>query len=140
RHLAGKRIMREHPFTLRLAGDAASYVKGAMDLVVVDGESATVYDYKYLEKGKAELAGYRFQIRTYMLALARAWPEKRIGGKLLFLKGGEEEAVACDVAAFEAELLRIMNAVRRRQGEDEFSLREACDGGDCPFRQRCLKQ
>ncbi|HEY6873779.1 MAG TPA: UvrD-helicase domain-containing protein [Geobacteraceae bacterium] len=141
RELAGKQAMREHPFTMGLTGIGKApsyYIKGAMDLVVVDGESATVCDYKYLEKGSAELEGYRFQLRTYMLALARRWPDRRIGGKLLFLRGGEEETVTCDAPAFEAELLRIMDAVRIRRGEDEFALRDGCDGGDCPFRQRCV--
>ena len=138
RGLGGVRTMRECPFTLRLSGEAAYYVKGAMDLVAVDDESVTVYDYKYVNKADAELEGYRFQLRTYMLALARRWPGKRIGGKLLFIKGGGEEVVTCDVPAFERDLVRIMDAIRRRSAEEEFGLMEGCDGSDCPFRQRCL--
>jgi len=106
--------------------------------VAVDDESVTVYDYKYVNKADAELEGYRFQLRTYMLALARRWREKRIGGKLLFIKGGGEEVVTCDVPAFERDLVRIMDAIRRRSAEEEFGLMEGCDGSDCPFRQRCL--
>ena len=108
RSLAGKLLLREHPFILRLHGDGTYHLQGAMDLVAVDDESATVYDYKYLKKEDAELEGYRFQLRTYMLALARRWPGKRIGGKLLFLRGGGEEVVECDFPAFEGELRRIM--------------------------------
>ncbi|HYS43949.1 MAG TPA: PD-(D/E)XK nuclease family protein, partial [Geobacteraceae bacterium] len=138
RELAGQRVMREYPFTLRLAGEAVYYIKGAMDLVAEDDESATVCDYKYLKKNDTELEGYRFQLRTYMLALARRWPGKRIGGKLLFLRGGGEEAVACDFPAFEGELRRIMDAIRIRGAEQEFGILEGCDGSDCPFRQRCM--
>jgi len=75
-----------------------------------------------------------------MLALTRAWPGRRIGGKLLFLRGGDEEVVECDVPAFEAELVRIMNAIRKRSSEEDFGQREGCDGRHCPFRQRCLTQ
>jgi len=138
RELAGQRVMREYPFTLRLAGEAVYYIKGAMDLVAEDDESATVCDYKYLKKNDTELEGYRFQLRTYMLALARRWPGKRIGGRLLFLRGGGEEAVACDFPAFEGELRRIMDAIRIRGAEQEFGILEGCDGSDCPFRQRCM--
>ena len=110
-----------------------------MDLVVPEADSATVYDYKYLHKEDADLEGYRFQLRTYMLALSRAWPGLRIGGRLLFLRGGDEETVECDAPAFEARLLRIMDAIRNRSVEEEFGLRDGCDGTHCPFRQRCLK-
>jgi hypothetical protein len=111
-----------------------------MDLVVPEADRVTVYDYKYLKKEGGDLEGYRFQLRTYMLALARAWPGRQIGGKLLFLRGGDEEAVECDVPAFEAELVRIMDAIRKRSNEEDFGQREGCDGRHCPFRQRCLKK
>lgn len=138
RALAGRQLLRECPFTLKLSGGGDYYIRGAMDLVVVEADRVAVYDYKYLEKEHADLEGYRFQIRTYMLALERAWPQRRIEGKLLFLKGGEEEVVACDATAFQAHLLLIMDAIRERSIEQDFGLREGCDGRHCPFRQRCL--
>jgi ATP-dependent exoDNAse (exonuclease V) beta subunit len=137
RELAAKRLLREHPFILKFRGKADYYLRGAMDLVAVDGETATVYDYKYLAAEGADLDGYRFQLRTYMLALAKVWPEKRIEGRLVFLKGGGEEAVACDAAPFTGELLQIMDAIRERSAEEEFLLRAGCDGRHCPFRERC---
>ena len=109
-----------------------------MDLVAVEGARATVYDYKYLEKKDSDLQGYRFQLRTYMLALAHGWPEGEITGKLLFLKGGEEETVDCDPLQLESDLIRIMDEIRVRSAEEEFGLREACTGAGCAFRQRCL--
>jgi CRISPR/Cas system-associated exonuclease Cas4 (RecB family) len=140
RELAGWQVMREWPFILKLAGEAGYYIRGAMDLVVAETELVTVYDYKYLKKDEEELEGYRFQLRTYMLALTRAWPGRRIEGKLLFLKGGDKEAVECNAPVFEAQILRIMDAIRRRSVEEDFGLREGCDGRHCPFRQRCLTQ
>ena len=111
-----------------------------MDLVAITDGRAAVYDYKYLRREDADLEGYRFQIRTYMLALARAFPEKEISGELLFLRGGGVEPVSCDFARFEEELLEIMDAVRERSGETEFPLRDGCDGSHCPFRQRCMPE
>jgi ATP-dependent exoDNAse (exonuclease V) beta subunit len=139
RALADRKLLREWPFTLKLTGEGSYFIRGAMDLVVPEADRVTVCDYKYLEKNAAELEGYRFQLRTYMLALTRAWPGLRIEGRLLFLKGGDEEVVECDAPAFEARLLRIMDAIRKRSVEEEFGLRDGCDGTHCPFRQRCLK-
>jgi ATP-dependent exoDNAse (exonuclease V) beta subunit len=137
RELAGEQVLRECPFTLKLAGEASYYIRGAMDLVVAEAGLVTVYDYKYLKKEDAELEGYRFQLRTYMLALTRSWPGRRIEGKLLFLKGADEEAVECNVPVFEAQIIGIMDAIRRRSIEEDFGMREGCDGKHCPFRQRC---
>ncbi|KAF0219793.1 MAG: UvrD/REP [Geobacteraceae bacterium] len=136
--LPEKRLLREYRFILTFSGAATYYVEGAMDLVAEGRDGVTVYDYKYAEKEQAELDGYRFQLGTYMLALSRAYPERRVEGKLLFLKGGGEETVVCDFAAFERELLEIMDAIRRRSAEEDFGLREGCDGTHCPFRERCL--
>jgi len=111
-----------------------------MDLVAVTERRAVVYDYKYLRMEDADLDGYRFQIRTYMLVLARAFPGKAITGTLLFLRGGSMEQVTCDFPMFEKELLEIMEGVRLRCSETEFDLREGCDGNHCPFRRRCLDE
>jgi ATP-dependent helicase/nuclease subunit A len=137
RELGVQRLFREQPFILKLAGAADYFIRGAMDLVAVTEKEAAVYDYKFLGGEESDLEGYRFQLRTYMLALARAFPGKRIAGRLLFLRGGGEEEVTCDFARFEEELLSIMEDVRGRSGEDGFPLREGCDGSHCPFRQRC---
>jgi hypothetical protein len=109
-----------------------------MDLVAVTENRAVVYDYKYLERENAELEGYRFQVRTYMLVLARAFPDKSVSGHLLFLRGGETETVTCEFAGFEQELLEIMEGIRERISEADFDLRSGCDGSHCPFRQRCM--
>ncbi len=138
--LAGSRLYREHPFILKLKGNADYFVRGAMDLVAVTERRAVVYDYKYLRMEDADQDGYRFQIRTYMLVLARAFPGKEISGALLFLRGGSVEQVTCDFPMFEKELLEIMEGVRLRSCETEFDLREGCDGSHCPFRRRCLAQ
>lgn len=139
RGLAGKRLLREHPFTLVCRGAATYYIRGAMDLVAVEDERVTVYDYKYLNREGADLEGYRFQIRAYLLALSRAFPGRVLAGELLFLRGGGAERVTCDPRDFEEELLAIMDAIRARSCEEEFLLRPGCDGSHCPFRQRCRK-
>jgi hypothetical protein len=140
RELGACRLFREYPFILKLRGKACYYIRGTMDLVVITETRASVYDYKYLRREDADLEGYRFQLRTYMLALARAFPGKEVSGEILFLRGGGAEPVTCDFVRFEEELLEIMEAVRERSGEAEFPLRDGCDGSHCPFRQRCMAE
>ncbi len=135
--LAGKQLLREHPFFLKICGSASYYLKGTMDLVAVADEVVTVYDYKYLQQDQADLEGYRFQLSTYMLALAKGYPGRRVEGKLLFLKGGGAAAIVCELASFEALLLATMEAIRAREAETDFGLLQGCDGSHCPFRQRC---
>jgi ATP-dependent exoDNAse (exonuclease V) beta subunit len=136
--LSPQQLFREYPFILNLKGKADYFIRGAMDLVAVTERRATVYDYKFLTLKDADLEGYRFQLRTYMLVLARAFPEKEISGALIFLRGGDIEHVTCNFSNFEKELLEIMEAIRERCGETEFPLMDSCDGSHCPFRQRCM--
>jgi ATP-dependent helicase/DNAse subunit B len=135
--LADKRLMREHPFTLTCRGEASYYIRGTMDLVTVEEDSVTVYDYKYMNREGADMEGYRFQLRAYLLALYRVFPSRVLEGKILFLQGGEPETVTCDPCSFEEELLAIMDAIRVRSKEEQFGLRAGCDGSHCPFRQSC---
>lgn len=137
KELATARLLRELPFTLHLKGAAGYYIRGAMDLVAVENDLVTVYDYKYMARDGADLEGYRFQLSTYLVALGRAFPARRLEAQLLFLKGGDRERVTCDLASFEAHLLELMDAIRERSGEQDFSLKTGCDGSHCPFRQRC---
>jgi ATP-dependent exoDNAse (exonuclease V) beta subunit len=138
REIAGKKIWREYPFVLRVKGDATCYIKGAMDLVAEGDDAVTVYDYKYMKKEDADLEGYRFQVRTYMMALAAGYPGKSIRGKLLFLRGGEEESVDCDFKVFENRVRGIMDSARLMSSEEDFSRKESCTDTRCPFRHRCM--
>jgi ATP-dependent helicase/nuclease subunit A len=140
KELAGKKLRREYPFMLKVNSAATYYIKGAMDLVAEGDDMVTVYDYKYLKKKEAGLEGYRFQVRTYMLALAEGYPGKRIEGKLLFLKGGDMESVECDFESFARTIREIMDAVRGKSKEEEFALMERCTENRCPFRRRCRPQ
>ncbi len=140
RELAGKKLWREYPFTLRINGEATCYIKGAMDLVAEGDDTVTVYDYKYMKNEDSDLEGYRFQVRTYMMALAAGYPGKRIHGKLLFLRGGGEESVDCDFTAFEDRVRAIMDSVRRKSSEDDYSPKESCIDTRCPFRHRCMPE
>ena len=135
--LSTARLLREHPFTLHLQGGADYYIRGAMDLVAVQDDLVTVYDYKYMTRDGTDLKGYRFQLSTYLVALGRAFPGRRIEAQLLFLKGGGNEPVTCDLPSFEARLLELMDAIRERSREGDFALMAGCDGSHCPFRQRC---
>lgn len=137
RELAGARLLRELPFTLKLDGEATYYIKGAMDLVAETPAGIAVYDYKFVEKERADLESYRFQLRVYMLALSLAYPGTRVEGALLFLKGNDEEPVKLDADACMSLLLRTMDSIRRRQGDEGLSLRESCDGSHCPFGAIC---
>jgi ATP-dependent helicase/nuclease subunit A len=136
--LAGKKLWREHPFMLRVNGSSACYIKGTMDLVAEGYDTVTVYDYKYMKKKAENLDGYRFQIRTYMLALAAGHHEKRIAGKLVFLRGGGEETVDCDFRSFENDIRGIMERVRSMGREEDFIPKENCLDIRCPFRGRCM--
>ncbi|HET6421853.1 MAG TPA: UvrD-helicase domain-containing protein [Geobacteraceae bacterium] len=133
-----KKIRREYPFTLRVDGAATYYIKGAMDLVAEGDEEVTVYDYKYMKKKDADLEGYRFQVRTYMTALAAGHPGKRVRGKLLFLRDGGEETVDCDSAAFKNMIRKILDTIRSLNSEEDFVPVEGCMDTLCPFRHRCM--
>jgi ATP-dependent helicase/nuclease subunit A len=135
--LPGKKLWREYPFMLRVKGSSSCYIKGTMDLVAEGDDTVTVYDYKYMKMKDADLDGYRFQIRTYMLALAAGHPEKRISGKLVFLKGGGVETVDCDFRSFEDDIMGIMERVRLMGREEDFIPKDNCHDTRCPFRSRC---
>lgn len=136
--LEGKKILREYPFTLRVDGAAVYYIKGAMDLVAEGNHEVTVYDYKYMKKKDANLEGYRFQVRTYMTALAAGHPGKRVRGKLLFLRDGGEEIVDCDFTAFKDMVRKTMDNIRLLNSEEDFVPVERCIDTHCPFRHRCM--
>lgn len=140
RELAGTELRREHPFVLKLRGAADYFMRGTMDLVALDGERVTVCDYKYARREGADMEGYRFQIGCYMLALSRAWPERRVEGRLLFLPDGTEEVVSWDLASLGQELTGIMDAVRARRQEGEFERLAECTGAHCPFAGRCRQR
>ena len=137
REIAGMRLRRELPFTLKLEGEATYYITGAMDLVAESPTRVAVYDYKYVEKERADLEGYRFQLQVYMLALSLAYPDKQVEGALLFLKGNEELSIVFDVRTCRDLLLKTMDNIRRRQGDGLFTIRESCDGRHCPFNSLC---
>jgi ATP-dependent helicase/nuclease subunit A len=65
------RLHRELPFALRLdpGKGPALVVRGQLDALLVDGDSATVIDYK-LSRG-SDAARYRFQLDAYALAADR---------------------------------------------------------------------
>jgi ATP-dependent helicase/nuclease subunit A len=135
--LARLRLLREHPFLMRLSGRGEYRLQGAMDLIAESAESVTVYDYKYADPRRADLEGYRFQVRTYMLALKKGFPGRDVRGGLLFLPRGEEEPVECGFAEFEAGLIETMDEIRERSGVEDFELLHGCDGSHCPFRRAC---
>lgn len=140
RKLAGKELRREHPFVLKLRGEVDYFMRGTMDLLALDGETATVYDYKYTRKEGVAIEGYRFQIGCYMLALSQAWPSLKVNGRLLFLPEGAEETVSWDLVSLRREVVAIMDAIRSRRLEIEFDRLEECTGTHCPFAGRCRQR
>jgi len=80
---------REHPFTVSVpaaSGGGALTLRGAMDLLVVDGDTAFVVDYK-LSPPAADLEPWAFQLRTYSLAARDLDGVDRVLAGVVFLHG-----------------------------------------------------
>ena len=140
------RLHRELPFALRLdpAIGPTLVVRGQLDALLVDGDSATVIDYK-LSRG-SEAARYRFQLDAYALAADRLVESAvPVRSALVFLraKGPRiEEQPPRDPAGLRGieERLEGAGAVLwegRRTGRWPRIDRALCRELGCGFVRRC---
>src|SRR6185295_12571313 len=67
RGLGGRALRRELPFLLSIPfGESHLYVRGQIDLLILDSTGVTVVDYKHARRGDDD--DYRFQLDVYALA------------------------------------------------------------------------
>jgi ATP-dependent helicase/nuclease subunit A len=81
---------REAPFFMCVAaGDPAIYLRGRIDLLIVDGRRAIVRDYKYsLPSEDGDAAAYALAGQCYALATSAAYPDCEITAEVVYLRGG----------------------------------------------------
>ena len=143
RRLANATIRRELPFLLGipLAKEATLYVRGQIDLLVLEAEGLTVVDYKHARAGDPD--DYRLQLDAYALAARRLYPQApavRVG--LAFLKEPDPTprltaAVAPD--ACERELASLGEMLLAARGAEVWPGREVgvCRRLRCGYVYRC---
>jgi len=81
---------RELPFFMCVAaGDPAIYLRGRIDLLIVDGRRAIVRDYKYSRPSADRgAAAYALAGQCYALAASAAYPDCEITAEVVYLRGG----------------------------------------------------
>jgi hypothetical protein len=117
-------LRRELPFVLRLDGEPACYLDGAIDALVADAAGVEVLDFKYAAFHPGAAGRHRFQLAAYALAAARAFPGRPIRATVHFLRGVPR---AVDVTPSGDELARLAAAA---PGLAAAALRG--EGGDSP--------
>ena len=87
---AHSRCARELPFFMCAAeGDPAIFIRGRIDLLIIDGRRAIVRDYKYSRPSKdRDAAEYALAGQCYALAAGAAHPECEIKAEVVYLRGG----------------------------------------------------
>lgn len=81
---------RELPFFMCVAaGDPAIYLRGRIDLLIVDGRRAIVRDYKYSRpSADRDATAYALAGQCYALAASAAYPDCEITAEVVYLRGG----------------------------------------------------
>jgi ATP-dependent exoDNAse (exonuclease V) beta subunit len=137
-------VLREVPFALAASAEGRTklLVKGQIDLVVLDGDTATIVDYK-LMRSVAEGA-YRAQLLTYAAAARALWRPARIQVGLALLGSRDPtpelvEVHARDLDVTVANLAQLAGALARsrRRGEYEGRPLATCRTLGCGYRARC---
>ena len=136
------RLRRELPFTLRLGeGGVELVVRGQVDALLLDGEGATVVDYKLSQA--RDPARYAPQLDAYALAAAelvdRSVPV-RAGIVFLRTPGAPFVEKAPSAASeIRARLLQAASAIAegRRTGAWPKAAQETCRSIGCGFLRRC---
>jgi ATP-dependent helicase/nuclease subunit A len=146
RSLAGRALRRELPFLLSIpfAADAHLYVRGQIDLLLLDSSGVTVLDYKHARAGDDD--DYRFQLAAYALAARRLYPSApSVSVGLVFLKESDPEPkiqLAPPSQAFEAELAQLGGALAAARSSDAWPGRpiDECRAIRCGYVYRCHQQ
>jgi ATP-dependent exoDNAse (exonuclease V) beta subunit len=142
RGLAGAAVRRELPFLLAVPmPEGALYVRGQIDLLLLDAGGVTVLDYKHARA--ADAPAYQRQLDAYALAARRLYPSApSVRTGLVFLKeadptphlvdGADAESCAAELGALGATLARA-----RAAGDWEGRPVEHCRRIQCGYVYRC---
>jgi ATP-dependent helicase/nuclease subunit A len=143
RALAGRPLRRELPFVLAvpLPRGAQLFVRGQIDLLILEERGVTVIDYKHARRG--EPGDYRFQLSAYAAAVRRLYPQApsvRIG--LSFLKEADPTPSLTEAALterFDHELAVIGDALIEARARDRWDGRplDFCRSVHCGYVYRC---
>ena len=142
RALDGVAVRRELPFLLSVPYDGGVlYLRGQMDLVVLDADGVTVVDYKHARVGDPD--DYRFQLDAYALAARRLYPAApSVRTGLAFLKEADPSpqiAAAPPSPPFETQLTELGRSLSAARAADDWAQRplETCHRLRCGFIYRC---
>ncbi|HLW70144.1 MAG TPA: UvrD-helicase domain-containing protein [Candidatus Binataceae bacterium] len=132
-------VGRELPFML----DAAPglFVRGQIDLLLLDGSTIVVRDYKY-SRG-AEAARYAVQLECYALAAATAMPGHAIAAELVALRDGPQTVAASlpTLQQIRVRLAALAQQLQRARREREYPKKPphagACRELGCAYVRRC---
>jgi ATP-dependent helicase/nuclease subunit A len=118
----------EVPFAVRVGG---GIVAGSMDLVVRDGETATVVDYKTGSSAGADEARYTPQAEIYALALLVAGCT-RVTVRFVRVEAGCEETVLTFGVADRGRIATRVEDAFARMARGAFDRLTSFDAGVCP--------
>jgi hypothetical protein len=119
------------------------FVRGQIDLLVRDGATVIVRDYKYA--AAPEAARYQIQMECYALAAATAYPEASVAAEIVALRG---TPVALPVAlqptaTIRQRIVALGEELGRARAAREFPRRPAsaqvCRELGCGYVARCWK-
>jgi ATP-dependent exoDNAse (exonuclease V) beta subunit len=146
RGLSERAVRRELPFLVAqpIGPGAHLYLRGQIDLLLLDPDGVTVIDYKHARRGDPD--DYRFQLDAYALAVRRLYPRAptiRVG--LAFLKEADpspELAMAGSSERFERELSALGGALLDARARERWDGRpvEVCRRIHCGYVYRCHPQ
>ncbi len=143
RGLSGAATRRELPFLLALPiGERGTvYLRGQIDLLLLESDGVTILDYKHARAGAA--AEYQFQLDAYSLAAHRLYPKApQIRQGLVFLKERTPEPLmvpSSPLADVEARLVRLGGELQRARAAEQWVGRpvEYCREIGCGYVYHC---
>ena len=139
-------LRRELPFLLRLEGEPACYLDGALDALIVNPDSVEILDFKYASHHPGGEERYRVQLAAYSLAASRAFPGRPVRAAIHFLRPALEVDVtpsADDLARLATEAPVLALAAARGEGSDHSPAQlgrdlERCRAEGCGYVERCF--